>query len=304
MQFSRASNLASTAPLLEELASASALFNRVNYLSADTFAAAAARISAVVLGVASVQPGGASASSAAAQDLSVILHAAASLHVLVGAACAAAGAATHPIVDEIDITSLVGCAVADVRALAREKFGAAPEITVISQLSDRETVVCVPSFLQFALTELIKNAAQSHVDAFGAAGLEDAPPLRVEARAGMRDGEPIVDIVVTDSGRQPARPFLAVGDTFRAPFAVGVGASSRRSAGEAAEPTYYYSRDFGAPFSGAGLGLVRADVYAKVHAGSVELRGSEGGTLATLSLQRSGAAFFEPRELVSALSGE
>lgn len=298
--FTRASKLASTAPLLEELVSASLHFSRVDALSPDTLSAAAARVSAAALGVASVQPGGAAASSAAARDISVILRAAAALQVLIGTACAATGAAAHPIVHELDVSGLLERAAADVRALSREKFGSSPDIRVDSRLLGRESVVCVPSFLQFALTELLKNAAQSHVNAFSVAGLDDAPPLRIEARAGQHS----LDITVEDSGRRPpATGFLAVGDTMRAPFAVGVGASSRRSVGEASEPTYYYSRDFGAPFSGAGLGLVRADVYARVHAGRVELRGSVRGTAATLSLQRDGTAFFEPRELVSVLVG-
>jgi signal transduction histidine kinase len=58
----------------------------------------------------------------------------------------------------------------------------------------------------------------------------------------------------------------------------------------AGEPTYQYSRDFGVPFAGKGLGLVRTRLYARYHGGSLALFSQPGyGTTALLALEKSGA---------------
>jgi hypothetical protein len=97
-----------------------------------------------------------------------------------------------------------------------------------------------------------------------------------------------VYISVEDSGVgvEGLAPLLSSADGAFPLFLVDARAAPAR-----AEVDYKYSREFGAPFSGLGLGLVRADVIARLHGGRLSLSMTDAGTTtACLSLLRDGSA--------------
>ena len=56
------------------------------------------------------------------------------------------------------------------------------------------------------------------------------------------------------------------------------------------EPNYTYSRDFGVPFSGAGVGLLKSRVYLAMHDATIQIGGRAGnadGALVRVSFQNS-----------------
>jgi hypothetical protein len=229
---------------------------------------------------------------------------AASLRLLAASAEADAGAES-PLWPRrgVLLAPLARSTAEDVRAFCVEKFGAAPEVEVEIESAGasagaggaraaERALVGVPELLRFALAELLKNAMRATVERFTAAGADDAPPVRVR----LRSDTAFVHLSVEDAGVGLAGlaslPPACGGSS--GGFAFGGGAfplflADARAPPARAEVDYKYSREFGAPFSGLGLGLARADVYARLHGGGLSLSTTpEGRTLAQLSLQRDG----------------
>lgn len=169
-----------------------------------------------------------------------------------------------------------------VRAFAVEKFGAAPDVVVdepsFARGAGRAPLSClvVPEYLRFALVELLKNAVAASVEHYGAAALDDAPPVRVSVSGDATH----VGLCVSDAaGGTAGRPGAAI-----APFPY-----FSSTAPPPVQDSYHYSRTHGAPFSGLGLGLPRASLYARHLGGALALVSQPGrGVDAHLFVDRSG----------------
>jgi len=197
----------------------------------------------------------------------------------------------------VSLAALARAGAEDVRAFCVEKFGAAPEVLVDAGGGGgggggERTLVGVPALLRFALAELLKNSLRATLARFSPAGADDAPPVRVRLRADAR----LLHLEVEDSGCGLAGLALPA-EEGGGGGGVGGGAAfplfleDARAARAREEIDYKYSREFGAPFSGLGLGLARADVYARLHGGRLSLRAAAGGlTVAGFSLRRDGSA--------------
>ena len=185
------------------------------------------------------------------------------------------------VVRSADPAELARDVAESVRAFAVEKFGAAPEVEVVvaapasKAASMPLSCMVVPEYLQFALSELLKNSVAASVERFGAAALDDAPPVIVTV-SGDRE---FIGICVADSaGGIPGRP--GVTDRF---------AYFGSTAPPPVVDSYHYSRTHGAPFSGLGLGLLRSRLYAHHLGGSLALVSQPGrGVDAHLVVDRSG----------------
>jgi len=232
--------------------------------------------------VASLQ-GGCAGGGSELPAADALLGALAVLGLASGEAASACGSGTAPPISAaLDLGSLLREEVGDVRALAVEKFGAAPPVEL--RLPPLGPCVGAPALLRHALAELLKNAISAQVAAFSAGGVEDAPPIEVALEAAPCGGLLRVAVRNFAGGRaQPPPPSLL---RERGPFPFFV--SAPRATGER-EPTYHYSRDFGVRFSGAGVGLPRAFCYGALHGGGLALRAVAGGGVeAQLSLRRDG----------------
>jgi len=220
------------------------------------------------------------------------------------------------LVEKTSAVSWALDAVVGVQALAVEKFGVAPPtvvsgipsapygspIDVAQALAVADTTkatakgspslglvsVGVRAYISFATTELLKNAYKAVITRYGAQAVDDAPPVHI------RFSEDAVHalIAIEDAGggvpqRKPGGHVLQsrrhVGAITQFSYF-----NSTAHAG-AGEPTYQYSRDFGVPFAGKGLGLVRTRLYARYHGGSLTLLSQPGyGTTALMALEKSG----------------
>ena len=224
-------------------------------------------------------------------ELDALLHTLAVAFVCAGEAAASG---EPPIVAAIDVHALLRAEIDDVRALALEKFGAAPpvELRIVAPSAPPAgappppPLRCVgaPALLRHGLAELLKNAIAAQVAAFGAGGVEDAPPIEVAAvEVGGR--EALLRLAVRNvNGRAPPPTLLRAGGPFPyfgSPLTEGAGGR---------EPSYHYGRDFGVPFSGAGVGLPRAHLYGVVHGGGLALAEAArgGGVEACLTIRRDG----------------
>jgi signal transduction histidine kinase len=172
-----------------------------------------------------------------------------------------------------------------IRAFAVEKFGAAPEIHVTRAEGWRTsfrgrpvpppaTFHGVPEYYRFVLVELIKNAIAAMVHTFGALRLDDVPAIRVSISA---DESRLGVCVSDDAGGLPSSAGAVLSFPYFASTSVVV------------QDSYHYSRTHGAPFSGLGLGLVRARLYARHLGGDLCLVSQPGrGVDAHFFIDRSG----------------
>jgi hypothetical protein len=195
-----------------------------------------------------------------------------------------------PLVATFDLRALLQLEVDGVRALAVEKFSAAPPVELrIAPAAETAGAppllrcVAAPALLRHGFAELLKNAVAAQVAAFGAGGVEDAPPIEVTAEAA--GGGALLRLAVRNvTGRAPPQALL-----LRAGGPFPYFASPPHEGAWGREPTYHYSRDFGVPFCGAGVGVPRAHLYGVIHGGGLLLRAAEGGGLeAALTLRRDG----------------
>lgn len=219
-------------------------------------------------------------------------------------------------------TVLSGCGLhrADAAALAEEAVQAHDDAVTsvspskaVTDLHSALPVLGVRPFVEYACAELLKNAFKATVDRYGAAGVDDAPPVHVRLSCDSR----FACISIADGGggvpSSLARRQLALESNWRAHesgqhevASAGDGGSDQPGTFAGAisvfpyfssttraitPPTYTYSRDFGPAYSGKGLGLVRSRLYAQYHGGSLTLLSQPGlGTTALLALERSGTA--------------
>jgi len=200
-------------------------------------------------------------------DLDALLSTVAALGIAAGEAAAALEGTDPPIVRTFDPYTLVREEVDAVRALSVEKFGAAPPTELRADLPPAHSCVAVPALLRHGIAELLKNAISAQIAVFSAGGVEDAQAIEVHATlAGT-----LTHFAVRNFAKAPPPSFFL---QERGPFPYF---SSPAPNAEDRGPTYQYSRDFGVPFSGAGVGLPLTHVYAALHGGGLSLRGLAGG---------------------------
>lgn len=186
---------------------------------------------------------------------------------------------TRPSVASIDLFELVRASTGGVTAFCVEKHGAAPVVNVALAPGRRApTLTCVPSLVGFIYVEMLKNSMSAMLRRYSAAGVDDAPAVEVLVSA---DSD-FAYVTLSDAGGGGVGgPQLAERRPF-ALFATGSGPTRE-------ELDYKYSREFGAAFSGHGLGLARSDAFALLHGGAVELTRTLDGVAARACFLRSGA---------------
>ena len=189
----------------------------------------------------------------------------------------------------LNLASLIKSSSDEVRAFCVEKFGAAPGVDISSiGLSSSMSVVGVKELLSFAYVELLKNAMTAMISRYTAAGVDDAPEIKVQIAC---DDPHYLYITLTDSAgglkNHEQQQQLYSNRPFR--LFSSVAAAARQ------EIDYKYSREFGVPFSGSGLGLLRSDLFCKIHGGYISLYPSLSssnqlaGTSARIVIARSGS---------------
>jgi hypothetical protein len=186
-------------------------------------------------------------------------------------------------VQKVDALAAAHDTTESVRAFAVEKFGAAPEVIVssvgawlVGPQPQRAShyFVGVPEYYNFVLVELLKNAIVAMVDAFGASKLDDAPPIRLTISSNQtRLGVCVSDIAGGFRGISGAIPV----------------STYYTSTVKHVKDSYHYSRTHGVPFSGLGLGLVRARLFAQHLGGALCVVSQPGrGVDAHFSVDSSG----------------
>jgi hypothetical protein len=144
------------------------------------------------------------------------------------------------------------------------------------------------------LIEILKNAAISHLQKYGgAAGVEDGPSILIN----VVENESFLNINIIDYGIG-INSQKNIGNKDKG-WNWGDSRNIRRSHGEADEPNYGYSRDFGPPVSSHGIGLARVSVCVdSLHCGNFLLKNNSdnllGGVCATISLPRAGTILIDP----------
>ena len=222
------------------------------------------------------------------------------------------------------VRHIVCSAIDDVRGFAVEKHGIGPDIE-LDDITDGLEVLCMPEYVRYALTEVLKNAVQALVDKHGAWDVDEAPPVRVTVQRGM--GTCAVDGGELDGVTDTARSACAIGDVGSAcgasasqePACNHAGSDSDKywtitvtdrggglpadtlqsmqrffsSTTEEREATYGYSKAHGAQFSGQGVGVPMTALYVEFMGGKAEWRSpsNDGGVVVTLTLPVEGFAF-------------
>ena len=179
----------------------------------------------------------------------------------------------------VDLAALAEASVDDAASFCREKYGAAPEaeLLLVGEPLPPGALLLAP-LAAFALHEVLKNAMGAHVRRVGgdAGRLDELPPLRVSV------------------GACGATGFVKVEDQGGGWPAGTDGARALRflySTNPPREANYTYSRNFGAPFEGLGVGLPLAHLHASLLGGSLTLAGLPGrGVTALLCFDLSGEA--------------
>lgn len=166
-------------------------------------------------------------------------------------------------------------ALEDARAFCREKHGDSPEMTLRNAMADSaEPALLLPSYVTFGLFELLKNAQGAHCRRVGADRLDDLPPIEVSF--GVAEGWGHVSVRDFGGGLRGA-------DEAEASIRFLYTTNPER------EANYTYSRNFGAPFEGLGVGLPLAHMHAAFLGGGLQLASMPGeGVRAVLTFDVTG----------------
>eukprot|EP00743_Colponemidia_sp_Colp-15_P009606 GILK01010507.1.p1 GENE.GILK01010507.1~~GILK01010507.1.p1 ORF type:complete len:367 (+),score=25.92 GILK01010507.1:25-1101(+) len=157
------------------------------------------------------------------------------------------------VIDEdCNIHALVTDTVSHARQFCIEKNSLAPEVEVRGD--EKTTAICPPHFIHFILMEVLKNSMRAMIEKHHT-NVDISPPLQLTLSADQDD----VGIRVSDTGggvpRGLQHHMFDYFYTTSMPF----------------EPTYTYSRAFGAPFTGLGVGLPRSRLYARYLGGDLSV---------------------------------
>ncbi|KAF6266101.1 hypothetical protein COO60DRAFT_1697459 [Scenedesmus sp. NREL 46B-D3] len=171
------------------------------------------------------------------------------------------------------VLDLVQLIAEDCRAFCVEKNSAAPDVQFVG--GGGLTATLVVPYVEFVLTEVLKNAMQAVITRYGAWEVDDAQPVLVELReipgssaagnSSAGDGSSSgggsgsqIEIAVTDKGHGiPPAQAAHMYDYFW-------------SNNKATNTLYGYSRNHGSPFQGIGVGVPMSRVYAHFMGGSIE----------------------------------
>jgi len=131
----------------------------------------------------------------------------------------------------------------NVRALAREKYGASPDVVISGQLD----ILAIPSVTNYIIAEILKNSIEAVITKHGPLSVEDVDPVMISLQSlGPKAGS----LTISDKGVGMSDQQLErCRDAF---FTTTVPRE---------EPNYHYSREFGTVFSGAGFGLLKSKVF-------------------------------------------
>ena len=183
----------------------------------------------------------------------------------------------QPVVNpRCDVLQLIADAVDDCRAFCVEKHGEAPEVRVSKGAKSLARAVVVEGHMHFILIELLKNAMHAMLRHHASDMMEDHA---IQVWVSSRGAE--LGVKISDTGGGIAPQHRARATSFFATTHVEV----------QGEPNYTYSKNFGAKFSGYGVGLPMARLYARVAGGDVGISCLPGhGTDATLIINRLGTS--------------
>ena len=232
----------------------------------------------------------------------------------VPAAAAAAESAEGAFNDRPYLSDLIYNSADDMRAFCREKFGDAAEIdirspssvpshlfsppTLASSSTDTSSAptdgpVVLPSYVQFVLQELLKNALASHVYKSGVENLDELPDIEVSygLLKQNRDG-----LQQNSNGLQQQWGYVSVLDhgggwpAGGAEHAARFLTSSRPGRARGVDDaSWQYSRAHGSQFEGMGAGLALARLHAGYLGGGLSLGGEPGsGAHAVFTFDMSG----------------
>ena len=285
-------------------------------ISASFLAKSSTVIAREMLSVAGAQGFDAFPFSSTSLALTACVKTTSVLQLLAAAATGVTGANGSVLsLSSLNMSTLLDGATADASAAVRAKIGASPHLQISIRLlkDDKDksvSLVCVPTWIRFALVEILKNAAVANLDHNGgASGADDGPDvcLSLELVGGG------IYFAVRDFGGGFAsdntnKEIGALNSRCSGQFGWGDSANAKRSMGEAAEPNYGYSRDFGSPLEGLGMGLARVGVVAALHGGTFQVRSlteEEGvGSVASMWIPLSGTRVMDPPvELLDYLGG-
>lgn len=184
------------------------------------------------------------------------------------------------------------------------------DVTEDSFRKDKFHLICLPSVLDFVLVELIKNSVEAVIKKFGALDIEDADggidgPLiqvqlfsRIPENLKLNWNTSAIDVYDQGSSNKNQQSFVLVikdrgeglheelENNFDAFYSTSMFRTNQNKNNQN-EPTWHYSRDFGAPFSGAGFGLLKSKVYIGFHGGKLILqKNPNGGATAIIILPK------------------
>ena len=197
-----------------------------------------------------------------------------------------------PVVTRCDLRAIAERCVDNARGACVEKHGDAPAVEVVGGESAPVTMVAVPAHLHFILFEVLKNAMKAVIDAEGVLQLHEAEPIQVHLSAsgpGTALG-PAVGLRVTDrgvglAGLSPASAlFPSPASLFHYFYT-----TSQNQTSEEGGDDWRYSRQFGSPFSGLGVGLPLVRLYSsEVYGGGVSVAWVPGTTETFVVLNQLG----------------
>lgn len=167
------------------------------------------------------------------------------------------------------IQALIQDVADDVGALAREKFGVAPAVTINNKSATTNidgSKYVVDSLLRFAITELLKNSMKSTVNKYGALNSEDAPAIEIVVENSVSSSSSTsLEIRIVDYGEGVPENIQSLimmenRDARYSTFSSADGCSSFQPKQSSVlftshvvnskDINYHYSRAFGTPFSG------------------------------------------------------
>ena len=222
-----------------------------------------------------------------------------------------ADAADYPLVARCGLRAIAEHTADMARGMCVEKHGDAPHVAVTvdgaivtadsgstdgSESADVE-VVAVAAHVHFMLMELLKNSMKAVIDRYGVLQLHDAPPITIALSSSSPSvspapAGPFVGIRVTDTGvgLQSLALSTSPSTTPLHPCPSSLFhyfSSSSPPPVESAD--WRYSRSFGSPMQGLGVGLPLCRLYAgEVYGGGVSVGWVPGRTEALVVLNQQG----------------
>lgn len=180
---------------------------------------------------------------------------------------------TNPdqLAQKLDLEALCWQAVEYTSGFCIEKHGVSPKINIVRA---DVSVVGVPAFLKYIVSEILKNSMQATITAFDH-DIDAIESSVVELRTSIDRSGAVAGIRVSDQ---------AGGVSWRAlPHHPTVFDEHRShvfhhfyTTVEPLPETYTYGGGFGVPFSGEGVGLSLARQYARFHGGDLQVNSLPG----------------------------